>query len=163
MNSFKKLPLTIIDKILKYLDEKNLVVFAIIDDDSLNFLKERISINKNLRDRVKIYLESSHQFSYTLDYKPDSYMLKSCNYLVKIKIPNYVTSLGYNCFSGCSKLEQVIFPKYLNRIGSWTFYNCPRLKKLIFPDRLIYIESFTFWKSKGVEEIISKNKKLKKT
>ena len=151
----------IIDRILEKLGNKELVILAIIDDDSFDFFKSRINNNQKFRNRVKLYLETPHQFSYIINYKPDCYTMRSCTDLTKIKIPDYIISIGYNCFSRCPNLEQVIFPKYINQIGSWSFYNCPKLKNLIFPDKIIFTGCFTFWKSEGVQNIVRNNKNLR--
>lgn len=45
-------------------------------------------------------------------------------------IPDGVTSIGSNAFSGCTKLKNLTLPSKVKSIGSNAFYGCKNLKKI---------------------------------
>ena len=59
------------------------------------------------------------------------------NNFKKIKIPDSVTTIGYQAFYGCSVLESVEFDvrkSKLESIGDEAFAKCPNLKNLVIPN-----------------------------
>ena len=44
------------------------------------------------------------------------------------KIPNFVTSLGDDCFSGCSSLTSITIPNSVTSLGVDCFYKCSSLE-----------------------------------
>ena len=59
------------------------------------------------------------------------------NNFKKIKIPDSVTTIGYQAFYGCSALESVEFNvvnSKLESIGDEAFDACPKLKNLVIPN-----------------------------
>ena len=59
------------------------------------------------------------------------------NNFKKIKIPDSVTTIGYQAFYGCSVLESVEFDvrkSKLESIGKEAFAECPELKNLVIPN-----------------------------
>ena len=59
------------------------------------------------------------------------------NNFKKIKIPDSVTTIGYQAFYGCSVLESVEFDvrkSKLESIGDEAFAECPELKNLVIPN-----------------------------
>jgi hypothetical protein len=145
----------LVDKILKNLDNKNLTLIAIIDHKIYDELKEKIFDNRELRIRVKNYLKARYRFSYEEgEYQENSQMLKSCKYLVNVKIPDYISRIGYNCFTECKYLERIIFPKYFYCLDSWSFSHCPKIKEIILPKRTIFLGDNVFWKSSEFKIIL---------
>ena len=57
-----------------------------------------------------------------------------CSGLTSVTIPSSVTSIGKKAFDGCSGLTSVTIPNSVTSIGSSAFYNCSGLKKVIVPD-----------------------------
>lgn len=47
-----------------------------------------------------------------------------------VVIPENVTSIGSNAFSGCTKLKSLTLPSKVKSIGSNAFYSCKNLKKM---------------------------------
>ena len=75
-----------------------------------------------------------------------------CNSLTSITIPNGVTTIGLLAFSGCSSLESVEIPGSVTEIKMWAFGNCSSLKKAnvkaIVPPQ---ITSSTFPNNNGID------------
>ena len=148
-------PDRLIEKILENLDNKNLTLIAIIDHKNYDKLKEKIFHNKKLRIRVKNYLKARYRFSHEeKEYQKNSQLLKSCKYLVNVKIPEYISKIGYNCFTECKYLERVVFPKYFYYLDSWSFSRCPKIKEIILPKRTIFLGDHVFWKSSEFKIIL---------
>lgn len=61
------------------------------------------------------------------------------NGLVEIEIPESVTSIGSNCFTGCSALERITLPEGLTAIRNATFNNCSALKGITIPAKVTTI------------------------
>lgn len=67
----------------------------------------------------------------------------SCIGLTSIDIPNSVTSIGTNSFSG-SGLTSIIIPSSVNSIADWAFFNCNLTSVVIGSDIPVEIGYFTF-------------------
>ena len=57
-----------------------------------------------------------------------------CSGLTNVTIPNSVTSIGYRAFSGCSGLTSVTIPNSVTSIGNYAFSGCSGLQKVIVKD-----------------------------
>lgn len=70
-------------------------------------------------------------------------LLLGCKYTNNI--PDYVTSVGDNAFSGCSELRDIDFlPNSITTIGEWAFYGCDKLSSAKLPENLKRIEAYAF-------------------
>ncbi len=67
-----------------------------------------------------------------------------CSSLTSITIPNSVTSIGYHAFSGCSSLTSVTIPNSVTYIGDYAFENCSSLTSVTIPDSITRILNNTF-------------------
>ena len=61
-----------------------------------------------------------------------------------IKLPNNITEIGSNAFSGNSTLETVIIPNSVTEIGGSAFYGCSALQTIDLPDNLQSIGTNVF-------------------
>ena len=75
-----------------------------------------------------------------------TYAFAYCSSLTSITIPESVTSIGYDAFSGCSSLESVIFGanSQLESIGDYAFEWCSRLTSVTIPEGVTSIGENTF-------------------
>ena len=63
----------------------------------------------------------------------------SCSSLTSITIPNSVTSIGNSAFSGCSSLTSITIPNSVTFIGDGAFYNCSSLTSITIPNSVTSI------------------------
>ena len=61
-----------------------------------------------------------------------------CKNLVKINLPEGLTSIGHSAFNS-SGLESIVLPTTLKRIEDYTFNECKCLKNISLPEKLEYI------------------------
>ena len=59
-------------------------------------------------------------------------------------IPNTVTSIGKNAFTGCNTLLTVSIPNSVTTIGDWAFQNCSGLTSVTIPNSITTIGIGTF-------------------
>ena len=69
---------------------------------------------------------------------------KDCEKLVEIVIPESVTSIGDSAFSGCVGLKKLVLPQSVKHIGIGAFQNCDSLEKLNLPASLESISLYGF-------------------
>lgn len=80
---------------------------------------------------------------------------KSTN-LVRLKVPESVTTIDGWAFSYCASLVEISLPKNLKSLKECTFFNCGQLKTIVLPENLEYIGERAFSSSTGtggLEEI----------
>ena len=85
------------------------------------------------------------------------YMLDETNQniiLTDIAIPNNITSIGEDQFSGLKSLTNVVIPNTVTKIGFGAFSNCENLKKVIISSSIEEIGSFAFYNCENLEEVI---------
>lgn len=80
-------------------------------------------------------------------------LLKNVKNVVEVIIPNNITSLPYEVFSGCSNLEKVVLPNGISSIGGWFCNGCANLVELNLPDGLENI-GIHFLCGCGLDEVI---------
>ena len=59
-------------------------------------------------------------------------------------IPDSVTSIGYNAFSGCASLTSIVIPDSVTSIGNFAFNDCSSLASIEIPDGVTSIGNFAF-------------------
>ena len=67
-----------------------------------------------------------------------------CRSLTSVTIPNSVTSIGYYAFSGCRSLTSVIIPNSVTNIGYYAFNGCSSLTSITIPNSVMSIEYGAF-------------------
>ncbi len=69
-------------------------------------------------------------------------------------IPDCVTAIGMEAFSGCSGLESIIIPEHVTSIETGAFYDCVGLKDIIISDNVTAIKHLAFRGCVGLKSII---------
>ena len=69
---------------------------------------------------------------------------KLCSSLTSISIPNSVTSIGSSAFSYCKSLTSITIPNSVTSIGNSTFYYCSSLTSITIPNSVTSIGDEAF-------------------
>ena len=64
--------------------------------------------------------------------------------ITEIAVPQTITALENNVFSGCQQLQKVTLPPMLRTIGSSTFENCTTLSEIVVPEAVTSIDNSAF-------------------
>ncbi|MBO7149907.1 MAG: leucine-rich repeat domain-containing protein [Clostridia bacterium] len=82
------------------------------------------------------------------------YAFEGCRMLMRIIIPDSVTSIGDSAFYNCDSLETVTFGEtsQLDIIGSYGFYDCDSLTSIVIPANVTSIGRYAFF---GCDLLIS--------
>ena len=75
--------------------------------------------------------------------------------MTELTLPNSVTSIGSDAFSGCSGLTELTFPNSVTSIGDFAFYGCSGLTELILPNSVRSIGDCAFTYCSGLSKITS--------
>ena len=74
--------------------------------------------------------------------------------ITSICIPETVTRIGNEAFSGCAILRTVTFAgSGLNSIGRYAFYNCPLLTSIAVPEGVVELGAYVFAKCSKLAEV----------
>lgn len=73
--------------------------------------------------------------------------------ITSVVIPNTITVIPDECFSGCSKLTSVVLPDTITTIGWWAFHGT-RVKSINFPEGLTTIDTAIFQSASGPEGVV---------
>ena len=80
-----------------------------------------------------------------------------CTGLTSVTIPDSVTSIGYEAFRGCTGLASVTIPKSVTSIGSSAFYGCTSLTSVTIPNSVTSIGSYAFYGCTGLTSVTIPN------
>ena len=69
---------------------------------------------------------------------------EGCSSLTSITIPNSVTSIGYEAFEGCKSLTSITIPNSVTSIGDEAFYYCTSLTSITIGNSVTSIGSSAF-------------------
>ena len=73
-------------------------------------------------------------------------------------IPDYVTSIGGDAFSGCESLTSLVIPDSVVSIGDGAFEGCESLKNLVIPDNITSIGKGVFQGCSSLTDIVIPNR-----
>ncbi|MCD8054099.1 MAG: leucine-rich repeat protein [Lachnospiraceae bacterium] len=73
--------------------------------------------------------------------------------IVKVILPEGITSIGGCAFYGCSNLTEITLPEGITSIGSRAFYNCSSLTTLEIPSGVTTIKEYAFNYCTGLKSI----------
>ena len=82
---------------------------------------------------------------------------KGCVSLVKISLPEQITTIGENAFSGCINLSKIVIPNSVTSIGISAFYNCTSLTSVTTPDSVSSIGKSAFENCGSLTSVIIPN------
>ena len=68
--------------------------------------------------------------------------------LKKVYIPNNVTCIDPDVFTGCTSLSEVNIPKRISEVYQNAFNDCPSLKKITFEGTIAQWKSLKRWYSR---------------
>ncbi|MBO5591602.1 MAG: leucine-rich repeat domain-containing protein, partial [Prevotella sp.] len=74
----------------------------------------------------------------------DANAFSGCKYLTSVTIPENVTSIGNSAFSGCSQLQSVTLPGGITAIPDGAFEYCRELRSINLPEGISSIGSSAF-------------------
>ncbi|OQC11918.1 MAG: Internalin-A precursor [Lentisphaerae bacterium ADurb.Bin082] len=77
-----------------------------------------------------------------------------CSGLTSVVIPDGVTSIGYSAFYNCSGLTSVVIPDGVTSIGHSAFYGCTGLTSVVIPDGVTRIGGFTFRYCRSLTSVV---------
>ena len=77
--------------------------------------------------------------------------------LTTVTIPNSVTSIGYSAFEGCSGLTSVTIPNSVTSIGDYAFEGCSNLTSITIPNSVTSIGDYAFYGCSNLTSITIPN------
>ena len=79
-------------------------------------------------------------------------LMTGCNSTI---IPDEITTIGHDAFSGCSTLTEITIPVNVKKIGESAFYGCSALTQVNLPANLTAIGYYTFGGCNALKKITS--------
>jgi hypothetical protein len=80
-------------------------------------------------------------------------IFQGCDKLLKIRIPNTVTSIGNNVFQNCTSLTSVTIGTGVTTISQNAFYGCSGLTNITIPDSVTSIGVLAFYNCSGLTSV----------
>lgn len=76
---------------------------------------------------------------------------EGCSNLIKVDMPDVITSIYSSAFNNCEKLQLTALPKELKTIGSNAFSNCKSITSIVIPSSVTNIGSSAFDGCSGLQ------------
>lgn len=123
-----------------------------VDKDNPNFSSDErgVLFNKHKTKLIQ-YPAANTQKSYTIPNSVTSIGINAfsgCKSLTSVDIPNSIPNIDYNVFSDCTSLMNVVIPDSVTKIGGRSFSGCTSLESIVIPDSVTRIESYAFYNCK---------------
>jgi len=80
-----------------------------------------------------------------------------CESLTSIVIPDSVTCIGNRAFEYCFSLKSLVLSKSLTSIGDWAFNTAESLKSLVIPDSVTSIGDYAFSGCRSLKSLVISN------
>ena len=77
-----------------------------------------------------------------------------CESLQSVVIPQGVTAIGYSTFSGCANLQSVVIPEGVMQIGDGAFWGCSSLQSVVIPQGVTEIEDSAFKYCASLQSVV---------
>ena len=77
-----------------------------------------------------------------------------CTGLTSVMVPNSVTDMGTGIFANCTSLTNVTLPNIRQNIGARTFEGCTSLEKIVLPETVMAIRDSAFKNCTALKEIV---------
>lgn len=75
------------------------------------------------------------------------------NKIIKVVLPEKLTSIGTMAFYECSNLRAVVIPDYVTKIGGYAFAECIKLESIRFGIRVAEIKKAAFYNCKSLVSV----------
>ncbi len=77
--------------------------------------------------------------------------------LAEIILPDGLERIGFQAFYGCSKLTEIVIPENVAYIGGWAFYRCSALTEMTIPKSVTDIGEWAFAGCNNLASVIFEN------
>ena len=83
-------------------------------------------------------------------------VLKECTdkSVTSVTIPEGVTKMSWNVFSGCTSLSSVVIPSSVTEIGNFAFSGCTSLSSVVIPESVTEIGRYAFHGCKSLTSVV---------
>ena len=120
------------------------------NDDVCLFNKDKTAIVSRIKDCVNYIIPNS-----VTSIGDDAF--SGCESLQNVTIPNSVTSIGYEAFSRCTSLQCVTIPNSVKSIGIGAFSGCESLQSVTIPNSVTSIGDGAFSRCESLQSITIPN------
>lgn len=127
-----------------------------VNEINQNYLSEdNILFNKNKTTLIRYPISKTAE-SYTIPEnitKIADNAFSGCTNLKFIEMPQSLTEIGSSAFKDCTNLTSVEIPPTVTKIGKRAFWKCKSLTSIIIPDGITRINMQTFFFCNNLESI----------
>ena len=120
------------------------------NDDVCLFNKDKTAIVSRIKDCVNYIIPNS-----VTSIGDEAF--SGCDSLQSVTIPNSVTSIGNRAFGGCDSLQSITIPNSVTKIGNGTFYSCDSLQSVTIPNSVTSIGDEAFYSCDSLQSVTIPN------